>query len=136
MQNSQESEFCGSLFYNKFGNLTTAISLKKKSPPQVLSCEFPFVFKPIPTENVEQPFKKRFYVLTQIYLPKTSRSWFSYLSSNKSSVSLLQEFFFWGGGKSVLWTSWLKYFFLLSYRNFNFLIITFSFTSLCTFTIL
>ena len=135
MQNSQESEFYRSLFYNKFGNLTTAILLKKKSPPQVLSCEFPFVFKPIPTENVEQPFKKRFYVLTQIYLPKTSRSSFSYLSSNKSSVSLLQEFF--GGEvKSVLWTSWLKYFLLLSYRNFNFLIITFSFTSLCTFTIL
>ena len=55
---------------------------------------FAFVLKRKLTENVKQPFKKRFYVLTHLHRPKTSRSSFPYLSSNKSSVSLLQEFFF------------------------------------------
>ena len=47
--------------------------------------------------NRKQHFKKKFYVLTDMHLPKTSRSSFSYLSSNKSCVSLLQ--FFFAGGK-------------------------------------
>ena len=38
------------------------------------------------TEN--NNFKKNFYVLTHMHLPKTSRSLFSYLSSNKSKVIL------------------------------------------------
>ena len=67
----------------------------------MLSCEFcnffseqpfcktsSFVFKPKLPENVKQRFKKNFYVLTHIHLPKTSRSLFSYLSSNKSKIIL------------------------------------------------
>ena len=98
-------QLCGSLFYNKFAKLRTAILLKKKPTTssflwilqyfskQPFCKTFAFAFKPKLTENVKQRFKKRFYVLTHIYLPKTSRSSFPYLSSSKSSVSLLQEFF-------------------------------------------
>ena len=42
--------------------------------------------------NRKQHFKKNFYVLTHMHLSRTSRSSFSYLSTNKSSVSLLQGF--------------------------------------------
>ena len=67
----------------------------------MLSCEFcnffseqpfcktsAFVFKPKLPENVKRRFKKNFYVLTHIHLPKTSRFLFSYLSSNKSKIIL------------------------------------------------
>ena len=52
--------------------------------------------------NRKQRFKKTFYVLTDMRLPKTSRSSFSYLSSNKSCVSLLLFFFFAGGKVGAL----------------------------------
>ena len=56
-----------------------------------------FVCKPklmqkLYVHNRKQHFKKNFYVLTHMHLSRTSRSSFSYLSTNKSSVSLLQGF--------------------------------------------
>ena len=114
--------------------------IERETPLQVLSCEFCNIFQNNHFVKhllllVNQNWHRNCMFITEINVlrksftfwltcisPKKSRSLFSY----QSSVSLLH--FFFAGGKVGALNIYSKNFLLLLYKNFNFLIITFSFT--------